>query len=316
MQKVIAFDGVYADMLYDYIAFRQSLGFVMPASSQRCLVRMAKYLYSLPLVPGVIDLERAEGIASKHSGESEQTRQARYVVLRQLCLYLNRIGIDAYIPPAGGVRARTSFVPRIVSEDEMATIIEVAEAQALRWPAIVLKILWCTGIRIGEAAALKVGDFRPDQRSLYIAHAKYDRSRIIPVCRSFADDLKDYIECNVPDRRPEAWLLPGKEPGEHRNKVAISNRLRSIYRTAGVLTDTGSPIRTHDVRHSFAVKALENMVKRGEDVYVVLPLLSAYMGHANIFDTEYYLRLLPSEHQRIIDKECEVSHTVFGGDSI
>lgn len=316
MQKVIKFKGAYADMLHDYVAFRQNLGFVMPASSQRHLGHMAEYLYTLPLIPEIIDSERAEEIASRHGGESEQTRQTRYVVLRQLCLYLNRIGIDACIPPAGGVKAHTSFVPRIVNEDEMAAIIEMAEAQTLRWPPIVLKILWCTGVRIGEVASLKVGDFRPDQRSLYIAHAKYDRSRIIPICRALADDMEGYIEHNVSDKRPEAWLLPGREPSEHRNKVAISNRLRSIYRMAGVLTDAGTPIRTHDVRHSFAVKALENMVERGEDVYVTLPLLSAYMGHANIFDTEYYLRLLPSEHQGIIDKEGEVSRTIFGGGSL
>ena len=55
------------------------------------------------------------------------------------------------------------------------------------------------------------------------------------------------------------------------------------------------------------------MVERGQDVYVTLPLLSAYMGHANIYDTEYYLRLLPSSHQAIVEMEADVSLAVFGG---
>lgn len=56
------------------------------------------------------------------------------------------------------------------------------------------------------------------------------------------------------------------------------------------------------------------MVESGQDIYVTLPYLSAYMGHANIYDTEYYLRFLPSAHQGLIDCEQEVSHVVFGGD--
>lgn len=83
-----------------------------------------------------------------------------------------------------------------------------------------------------------------------------------------------------------------------------------------MLTPEGKPIGTRGIRRSFAIKALENMVERGEAVYVALPLLSAYMGHANIFDTEYRLRLLLSEHQKIIDLEDGVSRTVFGGDAV
>lgn len=194
----IEFTGEYAALLDGYVAFRQGLGFVMPESSQRWLRHIAGLLYAMPLVPEVIDMERAEAIAARREGESEATRQCRFVVLRQLCLYLNRIGIGAYVPPAGQVKARSEFVPRIVSEAEMARVIEVAEGGALRWPPMALKILWCTGIRIGELAALTVGDFHRGGRSLYVAHAKGDRSRVIPVSESLAGDLGDYIDERVP----------------------------------------------------------------------------------------------------------------------
>ena len=309
----IEFTGEYAALLDGYVAFRQGLGFVMPESSQRWLRHIDGLLYAMPLVPEVIDMERAEAIAARREGESEATRQCRFVVLRQLCLYLNRIGIGAYVPPAGQVKARSEFVPRIVSEAEMARVIEVAEGGALRWPPMALKILWCTGIRIGELAALTVGDFHRGGRSLYVAHAKGDRSRVIPVSESLAGDLGDYIDERVPGGDPCRWLFPGKAPGSHRSKKAIGNRLRGIYREAGILTDEGRPIRTHDLRHSFAIASLEKMVGQGRDVYVALPLLSAYMGHANIYDTEYYLRVLPSAHRALVEQEAPISRAVFGG---
>lgn len=76
--------------------------------------------------------------------------------------------------------------------------------------------------------------------------------------------------------------------------------------------DEGRPIRTHDIRHSFAIATLEKMVEQGRDVYVTLPLLSAFMGHANICDTEYYLRFLPSAHRALVEQEAPISHAVFG----
>lgn len=313
MPMRIEFTGEYASLMRDYVAFRQNLGFVMPESSQRWLLYMAGLLCTMPPIPEVIDMERAELIAARRDGESERTRQSRFVVLRQFCLYLNRMGVAAYVPPAGQVKARVEFVPRIVSESEMARIIEVAEEKPLRWPPMVLKILWCTGIRIGEVSALTVGDFHRDARSLFVAHAKNDRSRIIPVSESLAGDLGDYIDAYVPGGDSCRWLFPGKDPGTHRSKKAIGNRLRGIYREAGVLTDAGRPIRTHDIRHSFAIAALEKMVEQGHDVYVALPLLSAFMGHANIYDTEYYLRFLPSAHRALVEQEAPISHAVFGG---
>jgi integrase len=314
MRRVIGFEGAYADLLHDYVTFRQGLGFTMPESSQRILRRMSEYLYTLPLIPEVINRKRAEEISAKRQQESDRTRQCRYVVLRQFCLYLGRMGFKAYVPPAGLVRARIDFVPRIVSESEMAHIIAVAKNGTLHWPVMILKILWCTGIRISEATALRVGDFHEKRCALYIAHAKNDRSRIIPIHPSLASDLSDYVQLHVIGTQPCDWLFPGRNPEVHRNKVAVGNRLREVYRKAGVLTKAENPIRTHDLRHSFAIRSLENMVESGQDIYVTLPYLSAYMGHANIYDTEYYLRFLPSAHQGLIDCEQEVSHVVFGGD--
>ena len=308
----IEFTGEYAALMGGYVAFRQNLGFVMPESSQRWLRHMAGLPHATPPVPEAVGTEGAEAIAPGREGESDAARLGRLVVLRQFCPCPDRIGVGACVPPAGQVRARSEFVPRIAGEREMARTVEVAEGKALRWPPMVPEILWCTGIRIGEAAALTVGDFHRKDRSPCVAHARSDRSRIVPVSESLAVDLGEYVDAHVPGGDSCRWLFPGRDPGSHRSKVAIGNRLRGIYREARVLTDEGRPIRTHDIRHSFAIATLEKMVEQGRDVYVTLPLLSAFMGHANICDTEYYLRFLPSAHRALVEQEAPISHAVFG----
>lgn len=273
---------------------------------------MAGLPHATPPVPEAVGTEGAEAIAPGREGESDAARQGRLVVPCQLCPCPDRIGVGACVPPAGQAGARSEFVPRIAGEREMARTVEVAEGKALRWPPMVLKILWCTGIRIGEAAAPAVGDFHRKDRSPCVAHARGDRSRIVPVSESLAVDLGEYVDAHVPGGDSCRWLFPGRDPGSHRSKVAIGNRLRGTCREARVPADEGRPIRTHDIRHSLAIATLEKMVEQGRDACAALPLLSAFMGHANICDTERYLRFLPSAHRALVEQEAPISHAVFG----
>lgn len=64
--------------------------------------------------------------------------------------------------------------------------------------------------------------------------------------------------------------------------------------------------RIHDLRHTFAINSLEQMMQKGFDMYTSLPILSKYLGHKGIKETEYYLRLIPKYHQNIekLNNEC------------
>lgn len=185
----IEFTGEYAALMGGYVAFRQNLGLAMPEGPRGWLRHMAGLPHATPPVPEAVGTEGAEAIAPGREGEPDAARLGRLVVPCQLCPCPDRIGVGAYVPPAGQVRARSEFVPRIVSEREMARIIEVAEGKALRWPPMVPEILWRAGTGAGEAAAPAVGDFHRKDRSPCVAHAKSDRSRIVPVSESLAVDL-------------------------------------------------------------------------------------------------------------------------------
>jgi len=52
--------------------------------------------------------------------------------------------------------------------------------------------------------------------------------------------------------------------------------------------------RARHKRHTFAVHRLEKWYYAGENVEAKLPILAAYMGHAKIRDTYYYLRITAS----------------------
>jgi integrase len=51
--------------------------------------------------------------------------------------------------------------------------------------------------------------------------------------------------------------------------------------------------RLHDLRHTFAVRALLDWYRAGVDVQPRLPLLSTYLGHVHPKDTYWYLEAAP-----------------------
>ena len=61
-----------------------------------------------------------------------------------------------------------------------------------------------------------------------------------------------------------------------------------------VIGGTGRRLpRLYDFRHTFATHRLYRWMCEGKDLNAMLPYLSAYMGHAELSDTHYYIHLIP-----------------------
>jgi integrase/recombinase XerD len=57
-------------------------------------------------------------------------------------------------------------------------------------------------------------------------------------------------------------------------------------------TDSHGP-RLHDFRHRFAVEALVQWYRSGQDVERRLPILTTFLGHVHVADTYWYLSACP-----------------------
>ena len=73
----------------------------------------------------------------------------------------------------------------------------------------------------------------------------------------------------------------------------------------------GGRQRLHDIRHTFCIRALEQMQKKGFDLYTSLPLLSRYLGHKHITETEYYLRLREEHFGGILEQSNSCHPGIF-----
>jgi integrase len=141
-------------------------------------------------------------------------------------------------------------------------------------------LLYCTGLRFGEALRLRVRDVDLRGGVVFIADSK-GRSRWVPFHSSLGCELAKY--------RHQRRTFASEGPNEpyfvraDRSPLSIpaaSDTLRAIYRRAGLKPERGrhGP-RPYDLRHTFAVHRLTRWYRQGVDLQARLPWLSAYMGH-------------------------------------
>lgn len=157
---------------------------------------------------------------------------------------------------------------------------------------MLFSLLICTGLRLGEALRLKWLDIDWDSKPMMVSviGAKFDKDREIPLSDGIAKQLSEYREEMSVLFPACEYLFPSRNYAPYsENQVYIT--FRRILWSAGISHGgTGKGPRIHDFRHSFAVKSLRKMIYNNDDIMAVMPLLSQYLGHKNIYATQNYLQ--------------------------
>ncbi len=154
-----------------------------------------------------------------------------------------------------------------------------------------LGLLYCTGIRIGEAFALNLEDFHGEEQNLYIAVGKFRKARWVSLSGTACDALRQYVERRqrVAPCEPDAPLLLNQR--RHRlQHPPVYKAFRQLLSQCGIPHQPDAGPRIHDLRHTFAVHRLLAWYRDGQDVNARLPWLATYLGHVNIQSTQVYLR--------------------------
>jgi integrase len=153
--------------------------------------------------------------------------------------------------------------------------------------ATLLGLLYTTGIRIGEALALDVGDLDRRDRILTVRKGKFGKSRVLPLRDSVVEALACYVGHPLRPVGTDA-VAPIFISGRRRRLSYPA--ARSAIRTACIQAGIDDPQpRMHDFRHTFAVSRVARWYAQGRDVNALLPALSTYLGHVAVENTRLYL---------------------------
>lgn len=281
--------------LEDYLRLRRALGFKLEFPGL-VLPSLIGYLEAAGAATVIAEL--AIAWAGQPSGVQPITWAHRLGAARGFARYLKTIDPAAEIPPAGiWPSASPRPQPYIWAEADIGRLL--AAARALRPPLraatheALLGLVAATGMRLGEAIALDRADTDLDAGVLTIRDGKFGLSRLVPVHPSVTRELGRYASRR--DRlcpRPATTRFFVSTVGTPLRTSGVDHTFAQLTTALGLRTPDCRP-RIHDLRHTFAVRQLQDWHRSSAGPHARMPVLSAYLGHISPAGTYWYLTAVP-----------------------
>ena len=280
-----------------FLAFKRALGYPY-GRGEAMLHSFQRYVAARAGAAAMVELEAMiGGWLSRIAGRKPVTVALELGVIRQLCLYRRRSDPQGFVPGREWAPqpVDSHFLPYVFSREEVRALVDAAGQHAHRnltaaTLRTLLLILYCTGLRLGEAVRLTRQDVDL-QRDLFIVRESKGKTRLVAFRPDLAQVLEDYLSerAAIAPISAEGPLLVRKS-GDGLPVNVASGAIRQLLRKLGLKPLHGrvGP-RPYDFRHAFAVHRLTDWYRQGVDIHARLPWLSAYMGHDDVLGTEVYL---------------------------
>jgi integrase len=287
----------------EYLRMRRDLGFKL-TDAGKCLLDFAAFMRQRRSTYITPELALAWAQQPRNVQPAHWARRLSFV--RGFARYRSATDSRTQIPPQGLLpfhpqRAR----PYLYSDGEISRLLRAALDMTCRYERGSLRpwvfhclfgLLSVSGLRLGEALNLELRDVDLESAVLTIRGAKFGKDRLVPLHASTCKVLDRYLV-----RRSRHWA--DRHVSSHLFVSSRGNRLdgAEVHRTFYALSrqiglrgasDSHGP-RLHDMRHRFATNTLVRWYQSDEDPVRLLPVLSAYLGHVHVEDTQWYLNGSP-----------------------
>lgn len=186
-------------------------------------------------------------------------------------------------------------LPSFLTHDEVTALISCPQGsrpQATRDRAI-LELLYATGMRVSEIAALNLDDVDIDGQTVRVL-GKGNKERMVVM----GDPARDALERYLREARPH--LAKGPEPAFFLNRDGgrlSVRRVQLMLRKYAAAAGLGKRAYPHLLRHTFATHLLDG----GADLRVVQELL----GHANVNTTQVYLHVTEERQRKVMEDSLD-----------
>jgi len=167
---------------------------------------------------------------------------------------------------------RAKKLPTVLSGQEVSELLQCTPNLKHRTFFITL---YAAGLRLSEAASLRISDIDSQRMQLNIQSGKGNKQRRVPLSPRLLEALRVYWK----QYRPTHLLFPGKTPEKRYAGTSIQKTIKASAKRAR-LSKTVTP---HTLRHSYATGLLE----AGVDLLTISRLL----GHSSFTTTMVYLHV-------------------------
>ena len=247
--------------------------------------------------------------ATARGDTHEAQRHNRLQTVRRFARFMAAEDPRHEMPPAGlfcGRRQRP--MPYIFSDNEIKQLLSAASRLgppgSLRPQtySTLFGLLAVTGMRVSEARNLHLHDVTLD--GLLIRETKFHKSRLLPLHVTTRTALDRYIDQRRRGAGADPHLFVTRRGGKLSHTV-VSETFHQVLKVAEIPhRPARRRLRLMDLRHTFAVRALEKSPETRDAVGRHTLALTTSMGHACVSDTYWYLETTP-QFMTDIANACE-----------
>lgn len=293
-----------------YVAAQRAAGFGFESAAARL-----KSFAAFSDAKGVRYVRASIAVEWAGLARSSAQRARRLGTVTRFARYLRAEDPRHEIPAAVfGTEKRSRRVPYILSEDQIRQLVHAASQSGYRTLrratySTLFALLTCTGLRVSEAIRLRLGDITAD--GLVIRGTKFRKSRLVPLHDTARAGLERYLQQRCPYAPGDDHLFVSL-----RRKPLLLRNVDTAFHTAARAIGLPGPGHgrsrptPHSLRHTFAVRALQQCPDSREAITQHMLALSTYLGHSKVTDTYWYLEAVPELMSDIADR-CE--RWVMGG---
>lgn len=313
------FYGPFGGLMIKYIGYKRAQGYKFLDPFIYKLREMDIFFHEMGIREVKITREMYDAWTKPKQQEKASTTQKRQHAIRGFAQYLITLGYkDIYTGYDDTRIFKRDFIPYVFSKTEIVQMFHVLAELCRDEPSydndtfrIAMLLYYCCGFRRSEVQNLKIQDIDFQSGKITILNGKNDVSRIVVVSVSLLEELQIYHRRYLKDVNLDSYFIHSPKSLNYSNYM-IYKRFHWLLEEAGIpYKPDGGSQRLHDLRHTFCVRALEQMQEKGFDLYASLPLLSTYLGHKHVTETEYYLRMLEEHFGSILEKTSLYSPNIF-----
>ena len=297
----------------DLVSFKRMQGFDYSAQA-KCLYYLDAFLCEQRYQDTSLNRRIVEAYVSETAHLAPNARYTRLSIVRVLSRHLHLFGPESYV--LHHLPVQRPSLPRwfLYSPHDIASLL--CHARTFR-PArslhphcfhLLLGLLYVSGLRIGEALALNLGDLDTNRGLLFVRNGKFGKKRYLALDQSTILVVQDYLSYRT------AYLPSGENAplflNQSGKRLPYSQTARTFRRMAtqcGIGVHAPQPPRLHDLRHTYACNCLLKWYNEGADVNAKLPVLATAMGHVNIESTQIYLHVT----SQLLDQAKQRFHATF-----
>jgi len=303
----------YHTLINDFLQFKRFLNYKYK-TDEIVLKQIENFLIKNNVI--IITKEVTEKYARINSNLNSNTIARNMNTFREFCYYLkNQRNIECYqIPKKIYPQNHNDYTPYIFSHNEIKRIYSnlyyvnsnylYSYYKRNAYP-LIIKILYQTGMRIGEVLNLKVKNYNYELGIFTLEETKNTETRNVALPESLNEIINNFIIKFTKNKEDLVFKC---------SQSAVGYYFQNVLRLSNIkITDKGPTL--HSLRHSFITHNIELIIKNKQDFNSFVPILAAQVGHTSLSSLSYYYHITNDILNEVNDiSNKELGYLIEGGD--